>query len=294
MKRDMRKSLLITFALVALVGCSSQESKTESQTQSDSLSVDTIATAPTQESVVSGRSVTMGKVVAERYADLSFETSLPIAQVLVKNGQKVRRGQVLAQLDQFKLRNAIEQQKRAIDQAQLQIEQARLQMQDVIIAQGYDPDKTAQVPQNVLHNADVKSGYALSKNQLAIAKTQLAAAQHELHTGVLTAPFDGVVANVSVQSHQLAQAGQVVCRVIATGNMAVEFRVMEADLSKYKIGTNVTIIPVADNSSRYQATVSEINPVVDQQGAITIRARLSDVTSLFDGMNVEVILSVEK
>ena len=41
---------------------------------------------------------TMGKVVAERYADLAFKAALPIEQVLVRNGQKVRRGQVLATL----------------------------------------------------------------------------------------------------------------------------------------------------------------------------------------------------
>ena len=73
---------------------------------------------------------TMGKVVAERYADLAFETALPIERVLVKNGQHVRQGQVLAQLDQFKLRTAIAQQERAIEQSQLQIEQAYLQMQE--------------------------------------------------------------------------------------------------------------------------------------------------------------------
>ena len=232
---------------------------------------------------------TMGKVVAEHFADLSFEAALPIERVLVRNGQHVRRGQVLAQLDAFKLRNAIEQQQRAIEQAQLQIEQAHLQMQDVIIAQGYDPDKAATVPQHVIHNADVKSGYALAKSQLATARTQLAAAQHELRSGVLTAPFDGVVANLSIQAHQLAQAGQTVCRVIASGNMAVEFRVMEADLSRYKIGTEVSIIPVADLSQKYTATVSEINPVVDQQGAVTLRARLDAAIGLFDGMNVEVV-----
>ena len=242
----------------------------------------------------SGGMRTMGKVVAEHFADLSFETALPIERVLVHNGQHVRRGQVLAQLDQFKLRNAVAKQERAIEQAQLQMEQAHLQMQDVIISQGYDPDKTSQVPADVAHNADVKSGYALSKSQLALARTQLAAAQHELRSGVLTAPFDGVVANVAVQAHQLAQAGQPVCRVIASGDMAVEFRIMETDFCRYQQGTTVSVIPIADKSQRYTATISEINPVVDQQGAVTIRAHVSHAANLFDGMNVQVILTIEK
>ena len=238
----------------------------------------------------SGSTSTMGKVVAEHFADLSFEMALPIERVLVHNGQQVRRGQVLAQLNLFKLRNDVAKQERAIEQAQLQMEQAHLQMQDVIISQGYDPDKTSQVPASVVHNADVKSGYALSKSQLASARIQLAAAQHELRSGVLTAPFDGVVANVTIQAHQLAQAGQPVCRVIASGDMAVEFRVMEADLGRYQQGTALSIIPIADKSQHYDATVCEINPVVDKQGAVTIRAHVSHAADLFDGMNVEVIL----
>lgn len=282
---------MIMAATMMIVGCGGGSSSNPSvvgDLQSPTVD-DSTATAEDSLAPV-GAMRTMGKVVAERFADLSFETALPIARVLVRNGQQVRRGQVLVQLDQYKLRNAIEQQQRTIEQAQLQIEQAHLQMQDVIISQGYDPDKASSIPSDVKHNADVKSGYALSKSQLAIAKTQLAAAQHELRSGVLTAPFDGVVANLSVQAHQLAQPGQPVCRIIASGDMEVEFRVMEADLCKYKIGTGVNVIPVADKSASYSATVSEINPIVDEQGAVTLRARLTNAATLFDGMNVEVVL----
>ena len=293
------KKLMIWMAVAAMAaGCGGgpAEKGTPANDSIQTMVADsaaTVASNPAQQVIPlpeSGSTSTMGKVVAEHFADLSFETALPIERVLVRNGQQVRRGQVLAQLDQFKLRNAVAKQERAIEQAQLQMEQAHLQMQDVIISQGYDPDKTSQVPASVVHNADVKSGYALSKSQLASARIQLAAAQHELRSGVLTAPFDGVVANVTIQAHQLAQAGQPVCRVIASGDMAVEFRVMEADLGRYQQGTALSIIPIADKSQHYDATVSEINPVVDKQGAVTIRAHVSHAADLFDGMNVEVIL----
>ena len=286
------KKVMIFMAIAAMTaGCGGGQAGKETPANDTTKiavadSVATVAGETVQKTLPlpeSGGMRTMGKVVAEHFADLSFETALPIERVLVHNGQQVRRGQVLAQLDQFKLRNAVAKQERAI-------EQAHLQMQDVIISQGYDPDKTSQVPASVVHNADVKSGNALSKSQLASARTQLAAAQHELRSGVLTAPFDGVVANVTVQAHQLAQAGQPVCRVIDMNDMAVEFRVMEADLSRYQQGTALSIIPIADKSQHYDATVCEINPVVDKQGAVTIRAHVSHAADLFDGMNVEVIL----
>ena len=226
---------------------------------------------------------------SKMFPDLSFESALPVEQVLVRNGQQVRRGQVLARLEPFTLQNAIQQQERAIEQARLQVEQAQLEMQDVIISQGYDPDKSADIPDEVRHNADAKSGFALSKSQLASAESRLAAGRHELSRSVLTAPFDGVVADLAVQAHQLAQPGVPVCRVIATDPMAVEFRVMEADLGKYALGTRVRVVPVADKGASYEATVNEINPVVDAQGAITLRARLAAAEGLFVGMNVEII-----
>ena len=93
----------------------------------------------------------MGKVEAVRYADLSFETALPIKSISVVNGQQVRKGEVLAQLELFELQNAVELQRLAVEQANLQIEQAELMMKDVIIAHGYDPDQKSTVPQQVIH-----------------------------------------------------------------------------------------------------------------------------------------------
>lgn len=258
--------------LVVLAGCQSKEQQEEApqqETTSRMVEPTTVDTNPQQ------AFTTLGKVVAIRYADLSFQSTLPIMQVYVKNGQQVRQGQRIAELDMFRLNNTIEQQKR-------QMEQAELQMQDVIISQGYDPDKPSSVPNEVRRTAEVKSGYQ-------VIKEQLAAAEHELQTALLSAPFDGIVANVKAQAHEISKPGEPVCRIVSTKDMAVEFRVMETDLGKYSIGTKVIVVPSAYKDRQYEAVVSEVNPIVDQQGAITLRAKLSDVQDLFDGMNVEII-----
>ena len=285
----MRIRLLIISAALLLAGCRSGSQASADSTETQDNAPEAATQVPEQDLPAVSLS-TMGKVVAVRSADLSFQTALPIARVNVHNGQSVRQGQVLAELDQFQLRNTVEQQRHQVEQASLQVEQAHLQMKDVIIAQGYDPDKAGSVPESVLHNADVKSGYAQSLRSLEAARTQLEAAQHSLSEGVLRAPFDGIVANVSMQAHQLAQAGQTVCRVINTSALAVEFRVMEADLARFPIGAELTVVPVAAKGTLYAATVNEINPIVDAQGAVTIRARLSKPDGLFEGMNAEVLL----
>lgn len=220
---------------------------------------------------------TMGKIVAGRYTDVKFQTELPIAKVMVRNGQRVRKGQPLVVLDTYKLRNGLEQRQR-------QLEQAELAMKDVIISQGYDPDKTASIPEHMKATARTKSGYAL-------AVTQLEAARHNLEKAVVTAPFDGVVANLKACSQQYAQVGQEVCRIIATQEMEVTFQIMETDLERFPLGTRVTIVPEAYKDRQYTASVSEINPMVDERGGITLRARLNTQTDLFDGMTVGVTLN---
>ena len=280
----MKIRILIIMAAVLLAGC-----RGGSPAPAEPAASAEEPAAKAAEQVLPPASLSMmGKVVAVRHADLSFETALPVSRVNVHDGQRVHRG--LAELDQFKLRNAVQQQRHMVEQATLQVEQARLQMQDVVIAQGYDPDKASSVPESVLHNADVKSGYALSQSSLEAARTQLAAAEHALRDGVLRAPFDGVVANVAMQAHQLSQPGQTVCRIIDASALSVEFRVMEADLARFPIGARLNVVPVSARGTMYEAVVSEINPVVDAQGAVTIRARLSKADGLFEGMNAEVLL----
>ena len=218
----------------------------------------------------------MGKVVAARYADVKFEAVLPVVRVMVRNGDRVRQGQLLAEQDARKQENAVEQHQR-------EIEQARLQMQEVIISQGYDPEQMDRVPQRVRHIAEVKSG-------LLIAQNKLAAARDELRTTRVTAPFDGIVANVTAHAGQLAQTGDVVCRVISPQQMEVEFQVMESDLGRFPIGTDISVVPVADEHTAYDAKVTEINPVVNEQGTVMLRARVAEPNSLFDGMHVSVNL----
>ena len=275
----MQKRIWISLTIVLLLtACQQQSQPNDSQdtkASSDTIS-QTVVSSHASDSTPSSAFQTMGKVVAARYADVKFEAVLPVVRVMVRNGDRVRQGQLLAEQDARKQENAVEQHQR-------EIEQARLQMQEVIISQGYDPEQMDRVPQRVRHIAEVKSG-------LLIAQNKLAAARDELRTTRVTAPFDGIVANVTAHAGQLAQTGDVVCRVISPQQMEVEFQVMESDLGRFPIGTDISVVPVADEHTAYDAKVTEINPVVNEQGTVMLRARVAEPNSLFDGMHVSVNL----
>ena len=276
----MQKRIWISLTIVLLLtACRQQSQPNDSQdtkASSDTIS-QTVVSSHASDSTPSSAFQTMGKVVATHYADVKFEISLPVLRMMVHNGDHVRQGQLLAEQDATRQTNAVEQHQR-------EIEQAHLQMQDVIISQGYDPEHIDKVPQRVRHIAEVKSGLLLAQNKLA-------AARHELKITRVTAPFDGIVANVTAHAGQLAQVGDIACRVIAPQQMDVEFRIMETDLSRFAVGTRLRVVPVGDEHAVYEAKVTEVNPIVDEQGTVMLRAHVATPHQLFDGMHVSVLLN---
>ena len=74
--------------------------------------------------------ISNGKLSARGFVDLKFESAEPIAAIYVKNGDRVTKGQKLAELSTFRLANKTAQAKDAL-------ERAKLELQDVLIGQGY-------------------------------------------------------------------------------------------------------------------------------------------------------------
>lgn len=218
--------------------------------------------------------VSNGKVTAKGLADLRFESSEIVAHIYVKNGDRVRRGQKLAELDKFRLANKLAQAKDAL-------EKARLELQDVLIGQGYPADKLNSVPAETMQLARVKSGYDQSHAQYELAKRE------EEHA-TLTAPFDGVVANLFTKPHNIASTSEVFCTLVDTQGMEADFTVLESELPLIKQGDKVVIKPYADATSSYEGSISEMNPLVDDKGMVKVRAKVDGKGKLFSGMNVRV------
>ena len=273
----MKKHMWGCLVLIMLAACS--ETKTENKEKEG---VETVLPAQVNEVTVmkltkgnfNHELVSNGKVVAKEYADLYFRTQEVVAKVYVKNGTFVRKGQKLAELDMFKLNNTLAQSKNSLAQA-------NLEMQDVLIGQGYAPDNLNAVPAELLELAKVKSGYEQ-------AKAQYESAQHEVAQAILTAPFDGVVANLFDKQYNVPKNGEPFCRVIRTSAMEVDFTVLESELPLIKISDLVEVTPYASAVGKRTGSISEINPLVDENGMVRVKAQINGGEKLFDGMNVRI------
>lgn len=268
--------LLLAPSLITISACSGNDSKTsdsEVMSQGDpelTVEVDTIIlnTKPFNSDIVSN-----GRVKASEFADVYFRSPELISDVMVHNGQRVKKGQTLARLDMFKLNAEKTRQAAAVAQA-------RLDLQDVLIGQGYNPDDMASVPAGVMSLARIRSG-------LEQAEASYNSTIRDIENATLTAPFDGVVANVKGTRHTMASTAEPFCRVINDNSMSVEFPILESELSLLQQGETVEVTPYSSNE-KYTGRVTEINPMVDESGHIAVKASLNSGRGLVDGVNVRI------
>lgn len=269
-----------------LVACSSKESeKPQSVNSTDSIQVtDKIAEVTVMElqpTVFSHEIVSNGHVTAREKVDVSFQSSGIISAIYVRNGQRVSKGQKLATLDTYKLENQLEKDRNAVASA-------TLEMQDVLIGQGYDPAHPEKVPAEVMDLARLRSG-------LRQAELQLASTRREIQDATLTAPCSGIIANLSTSAHNMASPSQPLCRIINDRGMEVEFTVLESELPMVRPGDIVTVTPFSTTDS-HQGRVTEINPMVDENGMVKVWTTVDGGGGLIDGMNARVSVrrAVEK
>ena len=273
------KNTLKMMLLVGLVACTTKPQQTTIQQEPIAIVEDTQPVVEQVQLSVESRtevhSLTgSGKVKAAYYTDMYFRSQEQIAHVYVKNGARVSKGQKLADLDMYILQSNLRQ-------AEIGLEQANLGLQDILIGQGYDPDKLDAVPADMMKLARIKSGYEQ-------AELQKEKALREIENATLVAPFDGVVANLTAQPHHMAGGSEPFCRIIQTNNMEVEFQVLENELHLVKLGQKVEIVPQTTTIGVLRGEVCSINPLVDEKGLIQVRARVKGNVGLMEGMNVSV------
>ncbi len=223
--------------------------------------------------------VANGRVVAQSQSKLNFRAVGVIEKILVKNGGAVQAGQLMAQLDNREARLAVQQ-------ATLQIAEARVEMNDLLISQGGRKSDSSSVKPDVWAYIKLRSGY--ERAMLALQK-----AQNELENTYLRAPYAGVVANLKMKPYNSSSMSEGFCTLLSREAVWVEFSVLETELSAVQIGQTAQVTPVAYADKIYRAQVIEINPLVNEQGLVQVKAKVLNADKqLFEGMNVR--LRVEK
>jgi membrane fusion protein (multidrug efflux system) len=277
----VKKTYITNFILLLMLVNCNKSKKDEVQLQKQELfqEKNLVDVQPISRSTFTKEIISNGKLHSIQKSDLQFKLAEVITDIKVKNGSWVKQGQILATLDNDGLQ-------RTYEQAKIKLEQAKLELEDFFLSHAQLlADTTSEEGKRKLRIAEIRSG-------LADAKIALAIATADLEASVLRSPINGKITNLSAKTFEHAKPGEAFCTVIDDSKFEVEFKVLESEISSISIGKQVQV-NVSSNGISLEGKISEINPVVDENGLVTVKAVVNNPGSLFDGMNVKVRIKSE-
>lgn len=221
--------------------------------------------------------ISNGKLSAKQKAVVPFRVQEIISEVRVKNGQRVKKGQLLALVDSYKYR-------KQLDDSRNQYEKARIDLEDQLLGYGYSLSDTSRVPPNILKMARIRSGYNQALSNYNEARRNYADTR-------VKAPIDGVVANLEAKTDNPSSQYKKCCEIIDDKALIVDFPILEGEIGLVDTGQPVEVIPFAMQEKSFKGVVTSINPAVDEHGMILVQAQVNNPGGvLIDGMNVKVLV----
>lgn len=199
-----------------------------------------------------------GEVRAREETALSFRVGGKLVRRLVDVGDRVYRGDLLAELDPGDLQlqaQSLQAQFAAAD-AQLvraRADQARLASlaKDQLVSRSSLDQQTAAL--------------RAAEGQARAARAQLDLARNQAGYGQLRAPQDGVIASRQVEAGQVVSAGQSVFALAVDGGREVAFALPEATIRDVAVGQPVVIELWSAEGQRIAGRIREIAPAADAQ-----------------------------
>ena len=216
--------------------------------------------------------VSNGKLSASQQAELYFEVSGTIASINVQNGNTINKNDVIADLDN-------ETYRLNMKKADITMEQAKIDKLDALIGMGYSTTDTVYSAEHEAI-ADIRSGYNQAQVTFEEARLQLAKTE-------LKAPFAGKISGIKQKPFEQANMSEPFCTLINDRRFYIDFPLLETEISKVKLGQDVTISPIS-GAQNTTGKICEIDPKIDENGLIWLKAEVNNPGQYMQGMNVKV------
>jgi RND family efflux transporter MFP subunit len=209
-----------------------------------------------------------GRVAAVNQQDVGFTKGGRVLRLNVRIGDHVKKGQVLAELDQAELLNSLAQAKVALEQARLALQRGEASKRFAVARAKLDIQEARAVLQQAKTEGErTLARIGVQKAQITLqeaqaitneeAEAQVAQAQLEYNrlnrqaqAGKLVAPFDGEVSAIAVTPGASVEEFAPVMTIIDPGEREVRAEnVTGSELQRLGVNQPVTL-----RFNRYQAT----------------------------------------
>ncbi|MSQ91308.1 MAG: efflux RND transporter periplasmic adaptor subunit [Gammaproteobacteria bacterium] len=233
-----------------------------------------VITAPVQQKPIVVRIEALGTAHANEAVDITSKAGNKVIAVRFDEGQWVRRGELLVELDGAQDRAGLAAAEAALAESRSAYERSR----GLFTQQAVSQSQLEQIEATLKGNS-----------------ARVASAQARVADTVIRAPFDGRVGLRRVSVGALVSPGAIITTLDDTRTMKIDFDVPETFLAILKSGLAVTAKSIAYPGESFDGAVESVDSRVDPvTRSIRVRARLPNPQGfLRPGMFLTVVVSRE-
>jgi HlyD family secretion protein len=260
--------------------------------------------------------VASGHVESRFRVEIGSQITGTVEEVLVDEGQEVRKGQPLILIESGELKATVVQAEGTVAQAEARLRQLRevtlpaaretlTQAKATLLNARQTYGRTAElatkgaatkvsldearknldIAQTLARTAELQvatnspggSDYVLAETQLNQAKATLDTAQSRLRYATIVAPRDGILISRQVENGAVAQPGKALLVLAPAGDTQLVIQVDEKNLGLIALGQAAIASADAYPDRTFPASVSYINPSVDiERASVEVKLTVPD------------------
>jgi HlyD family secretion protein len=233
--------------------------------------VESVQLAKVRVEDVTSRVKAPGKIEPKTQVKISADVPGKVMHLAIEEGDRVRKGQLLLQLDDTQYRATFNQMRASLASARARLADARASLK---VAEDNYVRQRALFEQKLLSQAEwdratasiesARSAAATAQEEISRSEAAMAASADNLNKCRFVAPFDGVVSALNVEQGEIVMIGTMnnpgtqIMVVSDLSRMLVRADVDEADIVDIRLQQKAKITVDALPDTSFVATVTEI------------------------------------
>ncbi|MDR2084578.1 MAG: efflux RND transporter periplasmic adaptor subunit [Bacteroidales bacterium] len=210
------------------------------------------------------RTITTGNILPSEQVDLTFETSGKIVDIFFNEGEFIKRGTLLAKINDKPL---LAQLKKL--EAQLPLAQDRVYRQETLLAK----------------NAVSQEAYESVVTELEKLRADIDLVKANIEQTALYAPFDGIIGLREISEGAFVTTSTKIAQLTNISTLKIDFAVPESYANEIKKGTKIKF-RLEDNNGIMRGYDAEVYAV---ESKIDIETRTLQVRALYNNPSMQLI-----
>jgi HlyD family secretion protein len=251
-----------------------------------------------------------GKIQPKRFVNISADSPGRVVNLAVNEGDRIKKGQFLLQIDPKSLRSrvetntasvqaqmgSLEQMRQSVETARVQLQQAEqnltrqqgLWQQQLTTREALDrSENDVKAARSALQEREKQT--AAQASRIAQERSTLSSAQYDLSKQRIESPIDGIVTRRNIQEGETAvigtmnNAGTVLLQVADMSVIQAEVEVDETNIPHVQLGQTAKITIDAITDKTFKGHVTEIgNSPIQTTGSASTQATNFKVVVVVD------------